>query len=129
MDKLCSFRRKVTLFGFYFASLDIRQDSRVISRALDAVIEENSSLFSGLNDLSEAEQVDKLLNISGSVELPSSDDEVVLDTVGSFSLIDEIQTLNGEQGCHRYIISNCHGPIDMARGMPFSSFVAGRTNP
>jgi len=129
VDKLCSFRRKVTLFGFYFASLDIRQDSRVISRALDAVIEENPSLFSGLNDLSEAEQVDKLLNISGSVELPSSDDEVVLDTVGSFSLIDEIQTLNGEQGCHRYIISNCHGPIDMARAYAFFQLCGWQDKP
>jgi phosphoenolpyruvate carboxylase len=129
VDKLCSFRRKVTLFGFYFASLDIRQDSRVISRALDAVIEENSSLFSGLNDLSEAEQVEKLLNISGSVELPSSDDEVVLDTVGSFSLIDEIQTLNGEQGCHRYIISNCHGPIDMARAYAFFQLCGWQDKP
>lgn len=115
IDKLRSFRRKVTLFGFYFASLDIRQDSRVISRALDAVSEENPSFFTGLNNLSETEQVNKLLNISGSVGLPSIDDEVLLDTVGSFSLIDEIQTLNGEQGCHRYIISNCHGPIDIAR--------------
>ena len=119
VDKLRSFRRKVTLFGFYFASLDIRQDSRVISRALNAVIEENPSLFTGLNDLSQTEQVDKLLSICGSIELPSIDDEVLLDTVGSFSLIDEIQTLNGEQGCHRYIISNCHGPIDMARVYAF----------
>lgn len=119
IDMLRSFRRKVYLFGFYFASLDIRQDSRVISRAFDAVIAENSSLFAGLDDLSEAGQVEKLLSISGTVDTPSIDDEVLLDTVGSFALIDDIQTLSGEQGCHRYIISNCHGPIDMARVYAF----------
>ncbi len=119
IDQLRSFRRKVTLFGFYFASLDIRQDSRVISRAFDAVIAENSSLLVGLDTLSEAEQVEKLLNVSGTAEVPSLDDDVLLDTIGSFALIDDIQTLNGEQGCHRYIISNCHGPIDMARVYAF----------
>ena len=119
IDQLRSFRRKVYLFGFYFASLDIRQDSRVISRALDAVIAQNPSLFAGLNNLSEAEQVETLLSISGTVDTPSTDDAVLLDTAGSFALIDDIQTLNGEQGCHRYIISNCHGPIDMARVYAF----------
>lgn len=119
IDKLRSFRRKVYLFGFYFASLDIRQDSRVISHAFNAFIKDNASLLEGLDDLTEAEQVDKLLSISGSVDTPSIDDEVLLDTVASFSLIGDIQTLNGEQGCHRYIISNCHGPIDMARVYAF----------
>ncbi|GJM13767.1 MAG: phosphoenolpyruvate carboxylase [Pseudohongiella sp.] len=115
VEKLRSFRRKVYLFGFYFASLDIRQDSRVINRAFDKIVEENSSLFTGLEDLGEAEQVDKLLSITGSADMESIDEAVMLDTVGSFSLIDDIQAINGEQGCHRYIISNCHGPIDMAR--------------
>tara|TARA_B110000858_G_C17810077_1_gene480669 strand:+ start:1576 stop:4146 length:2571 start_codon:yes stop_codon:yes gene_type:complete len=119
IDKLRSFRRKVSLFGFYFASLDIRQDSRVISRAFNAVIENNPALLASLDVPSETEQVERLLSISGRVDAPSIDDEVLQDTVDSFSLIDDIQALNGEQGCHRYIISNCHGPIDMARVYAF----------
>jgi len=115
VEKLRSFRRKVYLFGFYFASLDIRQDSRVIGRAFTAVAQENPALFAGLENLSEAEQVDRLLSITGSASTASISEPVMLDTVGSFSLIDDIQVDNGEQGCHRYIISNCHGPIDMAR--------------
>lgn len=115
IDKLRSFRRKVYLFGFCFASLDIRQDGRVIGRAFDAVVEKNPALFAGLSDLGEAEQIEKLLNISGTADTTSIDEELLQDTVGSFSLIDEIQALNGEQGCHRYIISNCHGALDMAR--------------
>lgn len=115
VDKLRSFKRKVTLFGFYFAVLDVRQDSRVINSAFQTVVEENPNLFKGLNELSEAEQVDKLLSISGKASTTTVDESVMLDTVGSFSLIDELQSTNGEQSCHRYIISNCHGPIDMAR--------------
>jgi phosphoenolpyruvate carboxylase len=115
VDELRSFRRRVHLFGFYFAVLDIRQDSRVINHAFNAVVEENPALFEGLHELDEAQQVEKLLSISGNASTTSIDEAVMLDTVGSISLIDEIQTANGEQGCHRYIISNCHGPIDMAR--------------
>lgn len=115
VDELRSFRRKVHLFGFYFAVLDIRQDSRVINRAFNAVVEENPALFEGLSDLDEEQQVEKLLSISGNASTTTIDESVMLDTVGSFSLIDEIQAANGTQSCHRYIISNCHGPIDMAR--------------
>ncbi|MEX2335019.1 MAG: phosphoenolpyruvate carboxylase, partial [Pseudohongiella sp.] len=37
LEPLRSFRRKLTLFGFHFASIDIRQDSRVIAGALNAI--------------------------------------------------------------------------------------------
>lgn len=115
IEKLRSFRRKVQLFGFYFASLDIRQDSRVISSAFDAIIEKDPSLVGNISELDEAQQVDKLLHICGSTDLGAFDEAIVQDTLGSFSVIEDIQRANGELGCHRYIISNCHGAIDMAR--------------
>lgn len=115
IELLRSFRRKVNLFGFYFASLDIRQDSRVISRVLTEVMEKNPALFSHMNKLSEAEQVEQLLMVSGNIDIASFDEPLLQDTLKSFAVISDIQALNGEQGCHRYIISNCHGPIDMAR--------------
>ena len=115
VEKLRSFRRKVNLFGFYFASLDIRQDSRVINQTLTAVMEKNPSLIPNLDNLGESELVDKLFTVSGNVDIASFDKPVLQDTLKSFPVIGDIQSLNGEQGCHRYIISNCHGPIDMAR--------------
>ena len=38
IEQLQSFRRKVALFGMHFASIDIRQDSRVIAQALNVVL-------------------------------------------------------------------------------------------
>ena len=38
LDRLASFQRKVKMFGFHFASLDIRQDSRVIQRTLESAL-------------------------------------------------------------------------------------------
>ncbi|PCJ25096.1 MAG: phosphoenolpyruvate carboxylase [SAR86 cluster bacterium] len=115
IEQLRSFRRKVNLFGFYFASLDIRQDSRVIHRAFNAVAECNPSLIPDLKELDEAQEVDVLLALSGDIDISSFDEPILQDTLKSFPTIRDIQTINGEQGCHRYIISNCHGPIDMAR--------------
>lgn len=115
IEQLRSFRRKVHLFGFYFASMDIRQDSRVLAGAFSALIESDASLGASLDGLDETQQVERLLNMSGGPALGSFEDPVVKDTLASFALIEDIQAINGEKGCHRYIISNCHGPIDMAR--------------
>jgi len=115
VEQLRSFRRKVHLFGFYFASMDIRQDSRVIAGAFAALNERHDVLGAGFEALDEAEQVEHLLTVSGSPALDSFEDPVVQDTLASFGLIEDIQAMNGEKGCHRYIISNCHGPVDMAR--------------
>jgi len=116
LDKLVSFKRKVRIFGFYFASMDIRQDSRVISKAFDAVVAANSELFpSNLAVLSEPEQLKFLLNVKGRIDITVYDDPLIKDTLDSFGVIKDIQKMNGEMGAHRYIISNCRGPVDIAK--------------
>jgi phosphoenolpyruvate carboxylase len=69
---------KTNVFGLHFASMDIRQDSRIIAQAYTA---------------------------SSSQHL--SDDPVINDTLALFEAIQQIQDQNGEQACHRFIISNC----------------------
>lgn len=116
LDKLLSFKRKVQLFGFYFASLDIRQDSRVIAKSFDALIEAHPQFLpSNWKELPEQEQLKLLFSLSEKVETISFEDPLVQDTLASFEAIRKIQKSNGELGAHRYIISNCRGPIDIAR--------------
>lgn len=116
LEKLVSFKRKVQLFGFHFASLDIRQDSRVIAKAFEAVVKNNPGLFSkNLNKLSESEQLNELLNVRSLIDRSVYTDPLIKDTLDSFGVIREIQQMNGELGSHRYIISNCRGPLDMAK--------------
>lgn len=116
LDQLVSFKRKVLIFGFYFASIDIRQDSRVIAKTFDAVIAANTKLFPvNLFDLPEAEQLNHLLSVSERIDTTVYKDPLVKDTLDSFGVIDEIQKVNGEMGAHRYIISNCRGPVDIAK--------------
>jgi len=116
VEMIQSFRRKLTLFGFHFASLDIRQDSRVIARTLTEIAEKQPGLLpEDFDELSEDAQVAALFKCHGDVDPSQFDDPVIRDTIESFEVIRHIQLSNGERGAHRYIISNCRGPVDVAR--------------
>jgi phosphoenolpyruvate carboxylase len=49
---------------------------------------------------------------------PSSmkfEDEFVTELIESIQVIGKIQKINGEEGCHRYVISNCQSALDVIR--------------
>jgi phosphoenolpyruvate carboxylase len=115
-DMLQSFRRKVQLFGFHFASLDIRQDSRVISATLESVIMQRRDLLPpNVLSMPWQQQIDCLLSARGHVDPATFTDPVIRDTLESFTVIRTIQRLNGPRASHRYIISNCRGAADIAK--------------
>lgn len=117
LDQLQSFRRKVLLFGLHFASIDLRQDSRIIKRTLDLIVASQPDILpADFDQLPEQQQLDCLLTCTGEPVLsqPLSDDPVIRDTIDSMRVISQIQHCNGERGVHRYIISNCRGARDVA---------------
>ncbi|HBW83293.1 MAG TPA: phosphoenolpyruvate carboxylase [Gammaproteobacteria bacterium] len=114
LEKLASFQRKVRMFGFHFASLDIRQDSRVIQKTLESALKTiPDGWYERFKVLSESEQIDALLRIDKNVSSASLKEPVENDTIESMKLIREIQLKNGELSIHRYIISNCRSPRDI----------------
>jgi phosphoenolpyruvate carboxylase len=116
LDKLKSFKRKVQQFGFYFASIDVRQDSRVIGKAFDAIIHNNSELIpDNFAEMGIDDQLVHLLQINKRIDCSVFEDSLIKDTLESFAIIQEIQKMNGELGAHRYIISNCRGSVDIAK--------------
>lgn len=116
VSRLHSFRRKVCVFGLHFASLDIRQDARVLAGTLQEILVHQPELLAeDFSSLPESEQIERLLHIEGSVSPEAFTDPLVVDTLRSLLVIREIQLANGEAGCHRYIISNCTGVLDIAR--------------
>jgi phosphoenolpyruvate carboxylase len=130
LDVLRSFRRKLILFGFHFASIDIRQDSRVIARTFDAIAQQHSDLLpKNFEQLTEAGQVEALFRCKAEVNSASFDDPVIRDTIESFAVIRRIQFSNGERGSHRYIISNCRGPVDVARVLALFRMCGWGTKP
>ena len=107
---------RVALFGSHFASIDVRQDSREIKRAFDAVADQL-----GLNVPPTPEE---LFDLDAKWDGTLTDDDRVDDTLQSFQVIREIQAKNGPKGAHRYIISNCRGAMDVARVFALARWTA-----
>ncbi|MDP4616103.1 MAG: phosphoenolpyruvate carboxylase [Schleiferiaceae bacterium] len=107
---------RVALFGSHFASIDLRQDSREIKRAFDAVADQL-----GLEVPSTPEE---LFALDAYWDGTLTGDDRVDDTLQSFRVIREIQAKNGPKGAHRYIISNCRGAMDVARVFALARWTA-----
>jgi phosphoenolpyruvate carboxylase len=118
LDLLDSFIIKVRLFGFYFASMDIRQDSRKHAYAWDAIFKQLESKNKSLKDFDkkpEAEQIDTVLKLKFKPQSLKFEDEFVSDLIESIGVINNIQEMNGVEGCHRYVISNCRSALDVIK--------------
>ena len=110
---------KVRLFGMHFASIDIRQDSRVVQSALDAALDIlHPGGASAFRALSVRDQTHQLFAYPPCVGAPQWKDNLSeerhRDVIESLVAIRGIQNRNGEQGCHRFILSNCRGTHDLA---------------
>ncbi|HNR74113.1 MAG TPA: phosphoenolpyruvate carboxylase [Cyclobacteriaceae bacterium] len=116
LDLLDSFLVKVKLFGFHFASLDIRQDSRkhdfVWNHILDSGSKAGKTISAqAFQNLSQQEQINYLLSLNLDLNTLEITDPFVIETLNSIRVIGEIQKNNGTTGCHRYVISNCQSAL------------------
>jgi len=111
LDELDDFLHKIQLFGFYFATLDIRQDSRVHHKAFMHIVDTLNHLKEPIfpknySDLSKKEQIQILSNVKGKINPSIFNEKIVRDTLESMYAMQKIQSRNGEKGANRYIISN-----------------------
>lgn len=109
LNKLESLLNKVKIFGTHFASLDIRQDSRIHHKVfMDlGVLPENYLA------LDEAAKLNLLATLEGKIDPNNFEETITRDTLESIYAIQTVQALNGEAGCHRYIISNCQTAVNV----------------
>jgi phosphoenolpyruvate carboxylase len=118
LNLLDAFILKVRIFGFYFGSMDVRQDSRKHAYAWEAIFEKLRPKYKILKDFeekSEEEKIDILLKLNFKPISLSFEDAFVADLIESISAIGSIQQRNGVEGCHRYVISNCQSALDVIR--------------
>ncbi|WP_124980381.1 phosphoenolpyruvate carboxylase [Nonlabens xiamenensis] len=115
MDRVESFIHKIELFGFHFATLDIRQDSSAHDAVFDEILkyaatEQGEKKVQGLPEdyqsLSEQEKLNVLVKVKGEINPADFKDEYTQRTLSSIQAIKTIQERNGRAGCNRYIISN-----------------------
>lgn len=105
--------RKVRLFGMHFASLDIRQDSKVHESLLANVAKKTNILPSDFEDLDDNNKIECLLSIKEKLDISILEDEIEKDVIETIYAIRQIQNTNGESGCHRYIISHSRKALDV----------------
>lgn len=111
VDKLTSLINRTTLFGYHFASLDIRQDSRVHDNMFNALVTElianGSDLFpKNYFELPLESQLKLLSEVNGSVDDITFTNELSVNITETIKAMKTIQMENGEIACNRYIISN-----------------------
>jgi phosphoenolpyruvate carboxylase len=111
VSEITSLINKVHLFGFHFAILDIRQDSRVhndvFTNMVKGLVESGNKIFSSqFLNLAEKEQLIILSEVEGAIDLSIFSDDDVLSTLNTIKAIKTIQNANGERAANRYIISN-----------------------
>jgi len=113
LTEINSLINRIHLFGYNFATLDIRQDSRIHHDVFTTVIDnllkvEHPSFPKNYHDLSEEEQINILSNVDTTnlIDIDVFEDEMVSNTLKTIKAIKQIQESNGELGANRYIISN-----------------------
>ena len=123
LDLIDSLIGKVHLFGLHFASLDIRQDSRVHSKTIETLSAQFFTADKTYSSLSDEEKINWLSSLNDGINIVEQSDALVIDTLNSVKAISEIQHYNGKQGCERYIISQCNSAVNILE--VFGLFVFG----
>lgn len=116
LELLDDFILRVRLFGFHFACLDIRQESRkhdaVWNVILQRLHEEKKAIsLDEYKAKSETEKINHLLGLRLNLVFLSIEDQFTEEVIKTIQTISSIQKKNGETGCHRYVISNCQSAL------------------
>ncbi|HUH32723.1 MAG TPA: phosphoenolpyruvate carboxylase, partial [Daejeonella sp.] len=111
---------KVKLFGCHFASLDIRQDSRVLRKLFSectASADLQSKVPAGYHEFSEADKISSIPLETADFTSYANFADLSKDSLEVIRLIKELQKHNGKRACHRFIISNCQQASDILQLM------------
>jgi phosphoenolpyruvate carboxylase len=113
LESLENLISKVSVFGLYFASLDIRQESTVHTKVMNVIAAGTDALPDNYTKLTDTEKINALLAITKKADPEIIADPVMRDTLKSTGAVKEIQEYNGEDGCSRYIISQCNSALNV----------------
>ncbi|MGY6520529.1 MAG: phosphoenolpyruvate carboxylase [Mongoliitalea sp.] len=113
LDQLDEFILKIRIFGFHFANMDVRQDSRKHDALWEEIIEETAGAEALAEFLAktEAEKIAYILNFEPELSTVGFKEPFHKEMLKSFDAIQYVQQSNGEDGLHRYIISNCQSAL------------------
>lgn len=107
LDLLDQFILKVRIFGFHFAYMDLRQDSRKHDALWEEIFSIQGKEFTGTED----ELISKVMKTRGIPALDDFQEPFHKEMLQSLGTVKTIQAQNGEDGLHRYIISNSQSAL------------------
>ena len=118
LDELEALLVKINLFGFHFATLDIRQNSKihniVFKDVVNFYLNSDSNVFpKNYFELTENEKISILSKVKGDLNPSDFENEITRSTLESVQAIKTIQENNGEEGANRYIISNNESALNV----------------
>ena len=129
LDEIDLLLNKLNLFGFHFATLDIRQNSRIHKEVFQEIVNKEKSLFPlDYAALSEKEKIEILSKVTSTLTEADFESEITKSTVSSIHAMKTIQKKNGELGCNRYIISNNESALNVMETFAMFS-LCGWKNP
>jgi len=131
LELLDAFILKVRIFGFHFAALDVRQDSRkhdqVWKSILDKLHAHRKSISSEeFEKLAVEDGIDYLLSLKANLIFVDFEDALVNETIQSILGIAKIQQENGVAGSHRYVISNCQSALHIIEVFVLARLLMGK---
>lgn len=131
LEVLDMFILKVKLFGFSFASLDIRQDSRkhdAVWKTIFDTLHAKGELISWeqWQELPELERIKVLLELKTNLIALDLKDDFATETLKSIEAIGQIIVSNGADGAHRYIISNCQSATHVIEVFVLARLLIGK---
>jgi phosphoenolpyruvate carboxylase len=118
VDIVERFIQKIRLFGCYFATLDIRQDSRILRKVFNYTTAQTvTGIADNYEELSEEAKLKNIVFNEVDFICPEDADDMTCDTLETIRLMKQIQLANGEKACQRFIISNCQQASDILQLM------------
>ena len=116
LDDINDLINKVNLFGFHFASLDIRQNSKIHNHVIKTIFTSLGTAkedYKNYFDFPDKKRFELLSKVSGSLTSDLFGDEMTKQTLDSIFAMKKIQENNGEFGANRYIISNNESALNV----------------
>ena len=116
LDDINDLINKVNLFGFHFATLDIRQNSKIHNHVIKTIFNSLATAdveYLNYFEYSDEKKFELLSKLSGNLESNLFNDEITKQTLDSIIAIKTIQENNGELGANRYIISNNESALNV----------------
>lgn len=118
LDEVNLLLQKINQFGFHFASLDIRQNSKIHNQVFDDIItllrrEKSASFPEDFDTFSEDIKMDVISKLHFDLSNHIFENEITRSTLDTIKLMHSIQKQNGEKGCNRYIISNNESALNV----------------